>query len=110
GIQPDGVLHPGCPSAYPVTSRIPHVGDDGRVLARAVDRRWRRCRAGAIRRGTATSSGTGGDAGRRRATGGTVRSGETVTDQPAPRDEIGRVLVVIPTYNEAENIREITGR
>ena len=33
-----------------------------------------------------------------------------MTDQPAPRDEIGRVLVVIPTYNEAENIREITGR
>ena len=42
-----------------------------------------------------------------------MRSGETVTN-PTPhdeaRDEVGRVLVVIPTYNEAENIEEITAR
>lgn len=39
-----------------------------------------------------------------------MRSGETVTQQPADHDEVGKVLVVIPTYNEAENIEEITAR
>lgn len=31
-------------------------------------------------------------------------------DQPAPGAEVGRVLVVIPTYNEAENLAAIVGR
>jgi dolichol-phosphate mannosyltransferase len=31
-------------------------------------------------------------------------------DQPGSGDEMGRVLVVIPTYNEAENLEEITTR
>jgi dolichol-phosphate mannosyltransferase len=30
--------------------------------------------------------------------------------QPATETEVGRVLVVIPTYNEAENVAEITAR
>lgn len=32
------------------------------------------------------------------------------TDQPTTGAEVGRVLVVIPTYNEAENLTEITAR
>src|SRR5690606_12816540 len=32
------------------------------------------------------------------------------TDQPTTGAEVGRVLVVIPTYNEADNLRMITGR
>jgi dolichol-phosphate mannosyltransferase len=31
-------------------------------------------------------------------------------DQPGPGADVGRVLVVIPTYNEAENLRDITAR
>lgn len=31
-------------------------------------------------------------------------------DDPRPRREVGRVLVVIPTYNEADNVAEIASR
>lgn len=38
------------------------------------------------------------------------RPGDQPGDQPDTGGEVGRVLVVIPTYDEAENLREITAR
>jgi dolichol-phosphate mannosyltransferase len=39
-----------------------------------------------------------------------VSEGSTAPDQAAGYPGVGRVLVVIPTYNESDNIRGITGR
>ena len=82
-----------------------HAGDPGRVLAGGADRRGR-AGAGGARRDVAdalTPAGRGGRA-------GPARGRPPVTGEDAREIGMHRVLVAIPTYNEAENLPVIVAR